>query len=159
MEFKRVPKTQEHRLTASTRAALAYIYLLSEERENMDKVGMPTNIFYIFPVKFVDDLQSVGMVEYRGNKTIDGQELPNVYITDYGRAIARKHGLSSRVYYIPENMRNYRFVPKHLLVKAVNVIISLLAFWGEEELINNITRKLNAMTISSWKDEWNNMDK
>ena len=159
MEFRKVTKTQEHRLTAYSRAALAYIYLLSEERDNMDKKGMPINIFYIFPINHVDELRDFGMIEYRGNKIIEGQELPNVYITDYGRAIARKHGLSSRVYYIPENMRNYRFVPKHLLIKAVNVIISLLAFWGEEELINTLTKKLNAMTISSWKDEWNSLDK
>lgn len=159
MEVKRVG-TQPIRLTPIERAALAYIYAFAESKTQMAELEMPSNIHQIFSMVTFESLYDSGLINLGREIDFGGVNLPLIHITDFGRALARKHGLSSEVHAVPKDVRTYKYTPSHVLVIAINAMIALLAWRGTSNdvaIIEGLTKKLNSMTLSLWKDEWNNL--
>ena len=159
MEVKRVG-TQPVRLTPIERSALAYIYAFAESKTQMAELEMPTNIHQIYSMVTFESLYNLGLINFGKEIDFGGIELPLIHITDFGRALARKHGLSSEVHAVPKDVRTYKYTPSHVLNIAINAMFALLAWRGtpnDVSIIESLTKKLNSMTISLWRDEWNNI--
>ena len=158
MEVKRVGT--HVRLTPIERAALAYIYAFAESKPQMAELEMPSNIHQIFSMVTFESLYDLGLINFGKEIDFDGVTLPLIHITDFGRALARKHGLSSEVHAVPKDVRTYKYTPSHVLNVAINAMFALLAWRGTPNdiaIMESLTKKLNSMTISLWKDEWNNL--
>ena len=147
MEVKRIGTTPI-RLTPIERAALAYIYAFAESKTQMAELEMPSNIHQIFSMVTFESLYDLGLINLGREIDFGGVNLPLIHITDFGRALARKHGLTSEVHAVPKDVRTYKYTPSHVLVIAINAMIALLAWRGTSNdvaIIEDITKKLNSI--------------
>lgn len=157
-------------LTFRERSAIATLGMLADNdtRKELEREGLPINIWEYHPNQQMwERLINLGLVT-KGDMIKYGigeemVELPNLYLSTFGKKFVKQYGLSSREFYVPNKLSNYRFVPTFLLERVVSAIMSFLASNpGNKQnltLLDKITDKISNLTPSQWRNEWEILDK
>lgn len=145
--------TDTKKLTPIQRAALAYLYAGSTSADEMEQKEMPP-FYYVFKHDTWEELENLGLIRKTAPFTVEGgTKVQGIALTDYGRACARKYGLICQDRYIPERLKDYRFVDSFTLYKAVCAIMALLYF-RKAGHVDKLIKKLENQHSDLWVTEW-----
>ncbi len=147
-------------LKSIERHAIASLFVLQNEetRKLLLKNGCIQHIIECVPQKVCDELVEKKIFAKGQNIKFNSPQgdviLPSYFLTPFGVKIAKTYGLSLQEEIVPKSFSSYKYVPSHILEKAVNAILAFFAFSGNINGINRIADKLNNLSVENWSSEW-----